>query len=70
MHRGRSTLWASTRLPADTIEGLGELLSSYGVEPLCWYGVRLFTDGWSPTRPPTDDEDGVLAVELEEGRPA
>jgi hypothetical protein len=31
--------------PADTIVGLGELLVGCGVEPVAWYGVRLFTDG-------------------------
>lgn len=52
----------------DTVEGLSEVLSSFGVEPVCWYGVRLFTDGWSPERRPTDEEDDLLAVELEASR--
>ena len=39
-----------------------------GVDPVDWYGVRLFTDGWVPERPATDPEDLVLAVELEASR--
>ncbi len=50
---------------ADTVEGLSGLLIASGVEPVAWYGVRLFTDGWAPGRPPSDDEAMVLAVELE-----
>jgi hypothetical protein len=53
---------------ADTIEGLSELLAGCGVEPVAWYGVRLFTDGWTPDRPALDAEDDVLAVELEASR--
>ena len=36
---------------ADTVEGLSEMLIEHGVEPTAWYGVRLFTDGWTPDRP-------------------
>lgn len=53
---------------ADTVEGLSEMLAEHGIEPTAWYGVRLFTDGWTPDRPPNDDEDHVLAVELEASR--
>lgn len=53
---------------ADTVEGLSELLAGCGVETVAWYGVRLFTDGWIPDRPAADDEDAVLAVELEASR--
>jgi SAM-dependent methyltransferase len=53
---------------ADTVEGLSALLADNGVERVAWYGVRLFTDGWTPDRPATDDEEGVLAVELEASR--
>lgn len=53
---------------ADTVEGLSELLAGCGVEAVAWYGVRLFTDGWTPDRPPADDEEAVLAVELEASR--
>lgn len=52
----------------DTIEGLSELLTRHGVTPVAWYGVRLFTDGWTPEHPPIDDPDTVLAVELEASR--
>lgn len=53
---------------ADTVEGLSALLAHNGVAPVAWYGVRLFTDGWTPDRPATDDDDQVLAVELEASR--
>ncbi len=48
----------------DSIEHLSNLLGSRGVDPLAWYGVRLFTDGWAPDRSPTDPEDLVLQAEL------
>jgi S-adenosylmethionine-dependent methyltransferase len=50
---------------ADTVEGLTGLLARYGVEVAAWYGVRLFTDGWTPERPGLGPDDEVLAVELE-----
>jgi S-adenosylmethionine-dependent methyltransferase len=53
---------------ADTVEGLSELLADNDVEPVAWYGVRLFTDGWTPDRPSLDADDDVLAVELEASR--
>lgn len=54
---------------ADTVEGLSGLLAGRGVDAVAWYGVRLFTDGWTPDRPPpADDEEAVLAVELEASR--
>jgi hypothetical protein len=31
---------------------------------VAWYGVRLFTDGWTPERAATDPEDLVLEAEL------
>ncbi len=52
----------------DSVDGLSALLSDRGVDPICWYGVRLFTDGWAPDRPPNDPEDLVLQVELEASR--
>ena len=52
----------------DDVEVLSELIRARGVEPVEWYGVRLFTDGWTPDRPGTDPEDLVLAVELEASR--
>jgi SAM-dependent methyltransferase len=53
---------------ADTVHGLGEVLAASGVDPVAWYGVRLFTDGWTPDRPARDAEQDVLAVELEASR--
>jgi SAM-dependent methyltransferase len=48
----------------DTVEHLSGLIARRGVEPIAWYGVRLFTDGWTPDRSPTDPEDLVLQAEL------
>jgi SAM-dependent methyltransferase len=48
----------------DDVEALWAMLAERGVEPIDWYGVRLFTDGWGPERPPNDPEDLVLQVEL------
>jgi SAM-dependent methyltransferase len=52
----------------DSVEGLSEMLVAGGVDPIGWYGVRLFTDGWAPDRPATDPEGVVLQVELEASR--
>lgn len=49
----------------DSIESLSGLLSDRNIEPIGWYGVRLFTDGWTPDRPAADPEDLVLRAELE-----
>ena len=48
----------------DRIEDLSALLTDRGVDPVAWYGVRLFTDGWVPERAATDPEDLVLQAEL------
>ncbi len=48
----------------DRIDHLSALLADRGVEPTAWYGVRLFTDGWTPDRPDSDPEDLVLQAEL------
>lgn len=48
----------------DHVEDLSRLISERGVEPLTWYGVRLFTDGWTTDRPATDPEHLVLEAEL------
>ena len=53
---------------ADTIDGLSAMLAANEVETVAWYGVRLFTDGWTIDRPAADAEDDVLAVELEASR--
>jgi 2-polyprenyl-3-methyl-5-hydroxy-6-metoxy-1,4-benzoquinol methylase len=46
----------------DTVEELSELLATRGVDVVAWYGVRLFTDGWTRDRPACDPDDDVLAV--------
>lgn len=48
----------------DSIDVLSAMLTARGIDPSAWYGVRLFTDGWTPDRPATDPEDLVLEVEL------
>lgn len=53
---------------ADTVEHLSELLAASGIEPIAWYGVRLFTDGWVAAEPDASSEAGALAVELEASR--
>jgi ubiquinone/menaquinone biosynthesis C-methylase UbiE len=52
----------------DHVEALSELIAERGVDPVAWYGVRLFTDGWTPDRPAGDPEDLVLEVELTASR--
>jgi S-adenosylmethionine-dependent methyltransferase len=53
---------------ADRVEDLSSLFAARGVQPVEWYGVRLFADGWTPDRPLTDDDELVLQVELEASR--
>ena len=53
---------------ADTVEALSDLLAGFGVEPVAWYGVRLFTDGWTSDRPAGNEDESVMAVELEASR--
>jgi S-adenosylmethionine-dependent methyltransferase len=48
----------------DRIEHLEHLITRNGIEPVGWYGVRLFTDGWTPERTASDPEDLVLRAEL------
>ena len=52
----------------DHVDALSAMIADRGVDPIAWYGVRLFTDGWTPDRPVTDPEDLVLQVELEASR--
>ena len=58
---------------ADTVEEIGDLLRSRGVEPVQWYGVWLFVD-WLELSgvelDPTDSEQvaATAAVELEASR--
>jgi SAM-dependent methyltransferase len=53
---------------AHTLDEIVEMLGVNDVEPVGWYGVRLFTDGWTQGMPETDEEDLVMAVELEASR--
>lgn len=48
----------------DHVDRLTEMIAQRAVDPIAWYGVRLFTDGWTPDRPATDPEDLVLEAEL------
>lgn len=54
---------------ADTVDGLGSLLRDHGVDPVTWYGVRLFVEMWAHDRTVDPaDEATVYAVELEASR--
>lgn len=53
---------------ADTVEGVSHLLERHGVEPVAWYGVRLFTEDWGRDRPRADPGDDVFRAELEASR--
>ena len=48
----------------DRLDDLTARLAQRGIDVVDWYGVRLFTDGWTPERPATDPEDLVLQAEL------
>lgn len=48
----------------DRIDHLSGLIAKCGVEPVGWYGVRLFTDGWTPDRAASDPDELVLEAEL------
>jgi hypothetical protein len=50
---------------AHTLDEIVDMLGDNGVEPVAWYGVRLFTDGWVKGMPEHDEEELVMAVELE-----
>jgi SAM-dependent methyltransferase len=52
----------------DHVDDLSARIAGHGVDPVAWYGVRLFTDGWTPERPATDPEELVLEVELAASR--
>ena len=62
----RNELGLETR--GDTPEELSVLLVAHGVEPLDWYGVRLFTDDFGRFEGVVDPSDPVLAAELEASR--
>lgn len=53
---------------ADTVEGLTAIMAESGVETIAWYGVRLFTDGWTPAHLGGDSEEQALEVELQASR--
>jgi SAM-dependent methyltransferase len=53
---------------ADDVDDLSDRLRDRNIEPIAWYGVRTFTEGWARDRPPVDPVDDVLAVELEASR--
>jgi S-adenosylmethionine-dependent methyltransferase len=52
----------------DTLENLTAILAGHGIERVAWYGVRLFTDGWTQQKTPSEAEDEVFAVEYEASR--
>jgi S-adenosylmethionine-dependent methyltransferase len=52
----------------DTVEGLTATLADHGVDRVAWYGVRLFTDSWTPAHLAAGAEDQVFAVELQASR--
>jgi S-adenosylmethionine-dependent methyltransferase len=58
---------------ADTVEELSEVVESFGVEPICWYGVWLFVDWLEFSGVELDPNDSkqvaaTAAVELEASR--
>lgn len=54
---------------ADTVDGFSAQLREHGVDPLAWYGVRLFVEAHSrELAPAPDDERTILAAELEASR--
>jgi S-adenosylmethionine-dependent methyltransferase len=53
---------------ADTVEGLTAILAGTGVQPVAWYGVRLFTDHWTAAPPGAGAEEQALDVELQASR--
>ena len=63
--RYRNGLGRDTR--ADDPDELGGLLRRLGAEPVCWYGVRTFTDAWPPGRV-ADDPEAVIALEADASR--
>jgi S-adenosylmethionine-dependent methyltransferase len=66
--RGYQINGLGVRTRGDDIEALGSMLRARGVEPVDWYGVRLFSDGWTRDRPATDPDELVLQVELAASR--
>ncbi len=52
----------------DTVEELSDLYQAHGVDPVAWYGVRLFTDGWLDRSSLGEPTPAMVAAELEAGR--
>jgi S-adenosylmethionine-dependent methyltransferase len=50
---------------ADDPDDVAARLDAAGADTLAWYGVRLFTDAWTPDRATTDAPEDVLAAEWE-----
>jgi S-adenosylmethionine-dependent methyltransferase len=63
--RDKGRLGVITR--GDTVDGLYAAFREAGVEPLQWYGVRVFTDHLGE-RMPGDDLPAMLELEWEGGR--
>lgn len=52
----------------DSVEDLTAAMDRHGVSTVAWYGVRLFTDGWTEPVPDAAAMTGMLAVELQASR--
>ena len=65
-HRQINALGLETR--GDSLEDLTRMMADASVDRVAWYGVRLFTDGWTRELPTEDPEAAVFAVELEASR--
>lgn len=57
--------WLGVDIRGDDVDDLGRLLVSIGIDPITWYGVRLFTEGWGREQEPVDSDADVIAAELE-----
>ena len=64
--QGEESSVLGLRTRADRREDVAGYLAAHGVHPEAWYGVWLFTDGWTKNLPA--DLDDVLAVELAASR--
>ena len=57
---------------ADSLDDVTATLAELAVERVAWYGVRLFSDGWTRDSPEpahaADTPDAVFAVEFEASR--
>ena len=57
--------WLGADIRGDDVDDLGVSFTSVEIDPITWYGVRLFTEGWGRNQPPVDPTADVLAAELE-----